>query len=112
MYYNILNGGINTAFVPICRNKNDDGSDRHHCKLVFLTAVISKLFENYIPDWNFPFISTKDNISLGSRHNNTKSCVLLPKQTVICQVTKVASLAPRSPGPSLARSLQHPTRDI
>ena len=56
----IPNSCLNTAIVPICKNKNGNMSDTSNYRPVAVATVVSKLLEHFILSNISPFLGTTD----------------------------------------------------
>jgi len=72
---------LNTAIIPICKNKNGYMSDTSNYRYVTVATVVSKVLEYFILSSISPFIGTTDNQFGFKAGNGTDQCSFLLKQT-------------------------------
>jgi len=87
----VPNSCLNTAIVPICKNKNGKMSDTSNYKPVAAATVVSKLLEHFILSSISPFLGTTDNQFGFKAGHSTDQCTFLLKQTASYFVTHAFS---------------------
>jgi len=88
----IPNSCLNTAIVPIRKNKYGNMSDTSNYRPVAVTTVVSKLLEHFILSNIFPFLGTIDNHFGFKAGHSTDQCTFLLKQTASYFVTHSSSV--------------------
>jgi len=88
----IPNSCLNTAIVPICKNKNGNKTDTSNYRPVEVATVVSKLLEHFILSSISSFLDTTNNQFVFMAGHSTDQCTFLLKQTASYFVTHGSSV--------------------